>query len=270
VLGERRNEIGKLSWHNDEVDDLLGGGIETQSITEVYGEFGAGKSQVTHQMAVNVQLPKEVGGLHGCAIFVDSEDTFRPERIDDMVRGLPDEAINATLEDREIEGTADDDAAMDALIEDVLEKIHVAKAFNSNHQMLLAEKAKELASEHEDSEYPVRLLCIDSLTAHFRAESTSAAVNSRTASRSSTSTFTTSTRSATSTTAPSSSRTRLRRIPTRSSATRPSPSVATSSATSLPSGSTSASPRATSGSSDWSTRRTSPTARPSCASRTAA
>ncbi|MFC6766708.1 DNA repair and recombination protein RadA [Natrinema soli] len=167
---ERRNEIGKLSWHNDEVDDLLGGGIETQSITEVYGEFGAGKSQVTHQMAVNVQLPKEVGGLHGCAIFVDSEDTFRPERIDDMVRGLPDDAINATLEDREIEGTADDEAAVDALVEDVLEKIHVAKAFNSNHQMLLAEKAKELASEHEESEYPVRLLCVDSLTAHFRAE----------------------------------------------------------------------------------------------------
>ncbi|SEQ82932.1 DNA repair and recombination protein RadA [Natrinema salaciae] len=167
---ERRNEIGKLSWHIDEVDDLLGGGIETQSITEVYGEFGAGKSQVTHQMAVNVQLPKEVGGLHGCAIFVDSEDTFRPERIDDMVRGLPDEAIDATLEDREIEGSADDEEAVDELVDDVLEKIHVAKAFNSNHQMLLAEKAKELAGEHEDSEYPVRLLCVDSLTAHFRAE----------------------------------------------------------------------------------------------------
>ncbi|WP_254521925.1 DNA repair and recombination protein RadA [Natrinema caseinilyticum] len=167
---ERRNEIGKLSWHIDEVDDLLGGGIETQSITEVYGEFGAGKSQVTHQMAVNVQLPKEVGGLHGSAIFVDSEDTFRPERIDDMVRGLPDDAIDATLEDREIEGSADDEAAVDELVDDVLEKIHVAKAFNSNHQMLLAEKAKELASEHEDSEYPVRLLCVDSLTAHFRAE----------------------------------------------------------------------------------------------------
>ncbi|RQH00882.1 DNA repair and recombination protein RadA [Natrarchaeobius oligotrophus] len=167
---ERRNEIGKLTWHIDEVDDLLGGGIETQSITEVYGEFGSGKSQVTHQMAVNVQLPKEVGGLHGSAIFVDSEDTFRPERIDDMVRGLPDEAIAATLEDREIEGSPGDEDAMDALIEDILEKIHVAKAFNSNHQMLLAEKAKELASEHEDSEYPVRLLAVDSLTAHFRAE----------------------------------------------------------------------------------------------------
>ncbi|WP_440772142.1 DNA repair and recombination protein RadA [Natronorubrum sp. DTA28] len=167
---ERRNEIGKLSWHIDEIDDLLGGGIETQSITEVYGEFGSGKSQVTHQMAVNVQLPKEVGGLHGSCIFVDSEDTFRPERIDDMVRGLPDEAINAALEDREIEGSADDKDAVDELIDDVLDKIHVAKAFNSNHQMLLAEKAKELASEHEDSEYPVRLLAVDSLTAHFRAE----------------------------------------------------------------------------------------------------
>ncbi|WP_049924346.1 DNA repair and recombination protein RadA [Halopiger djelfimassiliensis] len=167
---ERRNKIGKLSWHIDEVDDLLGGGIETQSITEVYGEFGAGKSQVTHQMAVNVQLPKEVGGLHGSAIFVDSEDTFRPERIDDMVRGLPDDTIEATLEDREIEGAAGDEDAMEELVNDVLDKIHVAKAFNSNHQMLLAEKAKELASEHEDSEYPVRLLCVDSLTAHFRAE----------------------------------------------------------------------------------------------------
>ena len=167
---ERRNKIGKLSWHVDDVDDLLGGGVETQSITEVYGEFGSGKSQVTHQMCVNVQLPREVGGLHGSAIFVDSEDTFRPERIDDMVRGLPEEAIEAALEDREIEGSADDEEALEALVEDVLEKIHVAKAFNSNHQMLLAEKARELASEYEDDEYPIRLLCVDSLTAHFRAE----------------------------------------------------------------------------------------------------
>ncbi|MFC4989563.1 DNA repair and recombination protein RadA [Saliphagus infecundisoli] len=167
---ERRNEIGKLSWHIDEVDDLLGGGIETQSITEVYGEFGAGKSQVTHQMAVNVQLPKEVGGLHGSCIFVDSEDTFRPERIDDMVRGLPEEAIEAALEDREIEGSPSDEEAMEQLVEEILEKIHVAKAFNSNHQMLLAEKANELAGEREDDDYPVRLVCVDSLTAHFRAE----------------------------------------------------------------------------------------------------
>ncbi len=167
---ERREEIGKLSFNIEEVDELLAGGVETQSITEVYGEFGSGKSQVTHQLSVNVQLPKEHGGLHGSAIFIDSEDTFRPERIDDMIRGLDDEIIAATMEDREIEGEPGDDEAMEELLESFLDNIHVAKAFNSNHQILLAEKAKELASESQDDEFPTRLLCVDSLTAHFRAE----------------------------------------------------------------------------------------------------
>ncbi|WP_459824903.1 DNA repair and recombination protein RadA [Halorubrum luteum] len=167
---ERRKEIGKLSWQIEEVDDLLGGGIETQSITEVYGEFGSGKSQVTHQMAVNVQLSTENGGLDGGCIFVDSEDTFRPERIDDMVRGLDDEILAEEMERREIDGTPSDEAAMEELVEAFLDQIHVAKAFNSNHQILLAEKAKELAGEHEESEWPIRIVCVDSLTAHFRAE----------------------------------------------------------------------------------------------------
>ena len=167
---ERREEIGKLSWQIDEVDELLGGGIETQSITEVYGEFGSGKSQVTHQMAVNVQLSKENGGLEGGCIFVDSEDTFRPERIDDMVRGLDDEILADEMERREIEGTPSDEEAIAELIEAFLDQIHVAKAFNSNHQILLAEKAKELAGEHEETEWPIRIVCVDSLTAHFRAE----------------------------------------------------------------------------------------------------
>ncbi|OTF00255.1 MULTISPECIES: DNA repair and recombination protein RadA [unclassified Halorubrum] len=167
---ERRQEIGKLSWQIDEVDDLLGGGIETQSITEVYGEFGSGKSQVTHQMAVNVQLEPENGGLDGGCIFVDSEDTFRPERIDDMVRGLDDEILADEMERREIEGAPSDEEALEELVEAFLDQIHVAKAFNSNHQILLAEKAKELAGEHEETEWPIRIVCVDSLTAHFRAE----------------------------------------------------------------------------------------------------
>ncbi|MGM0399426.1 MAG: DNA repair and recombination protein RadA [Halobacteriota archaeon] len=167
---ERREQIGKLTWGVPEVDELLGGGVETQSITEVYGEFGAGKSQVTHQLAVTVQLPREYGGLEGSAIFVDSEDTFRPERIDDMVKGLSEEALEATKADREIEGSLDDEDVMDELVQDFLDHIHVAKAFNSNHQILLAEKAKEVASEHEDTDWPVRMLAVDSLTAHFRAE----------------------------------------------------------------------------------------------------
>ncbi|WP_246984793.1 DNA repair and recombination protein RadA [Halorientalis marina] len=172
---ERREQIGKLTWGVDEVDDLLGGGVETQSITEVYGEFGAGKSQVTHQLAVNVQLPSEHGGLEGSAIFVDSEDTFRPERIDQMVKGHDDEVLRDALvlhgvvEDEE-DADPTDEALLDDLVEAMLDNIHVAKAFNSNHQILLAEKAKELASESQDDEFPVRLLCVDSLTAHFRAE----------------------------------------------------------------------------------------------------
>jgi len=172
---ERREQIGKLTWGVDAVDELLGGGVETQSITEVYGEFGAGKSQVTHELAVTVQLPEEHGGLEGSAIFVDSEDTFRPERIDQMVRGLPDEAIAAAMRTHGVVGEDEDaDPADDDLLEDLtaafLDNIHVAKAFNSNHQILLAEKAQELASESQDDEFPVRLLCVDSLTAHFRAE----------------------------------------------------------------------------------------------------
>ena len=172
---ERREQIGKLSWGVDEVDELLGGGVETQSITEVYGEFGAGKSQVTHQLAVNVQLPAEHGGLEGSAIFIDSEDTFRPERIEQMVEGQADEALEDMMALHGIVGedeTADatDDELLADLVESVLDKIHVAKAFNSNHQILLAEKAQEIASESQDEEFPVRLLAVDSLTAHFRAE----------------------------------------------------------------------------------------------------
>ena len=171
---ERREQIGKLSWGVDEVDELLGGGVETQSITEVYGEFGAGKSQVTHQLAVNVQLPAAHGGLEGSAIFIDSEDTFRPERIEQMVEGLDDDVLEDMMEFHGVaedgEGDVTDDAMFDDLIESVLDKIHVAKAFNSNHQILLAEKAQEIAGETQDEEFPVRLLAVDSLTAHFRAE----------------------------------------------------------------------------------------------------
>jgi DNA repair protein RadA len=168
---ERRERIGKLKFLIPELDDMLGGGVETQSITEVYGEFGAGKSQITHQLAVNVQLPAEHGGLEGRAVFIDTEDTFRPERIDEMARGLDDDVAEAAMELHGIDdGSAGNEEDMKALVQSFLDKIHVAKAFNSNHQILLAEKAKEISKEYEDDEFPVRLLCVDSLTAHFRAE----------------------------------------------------------------------------------------------------
>ena len=84
----RRQEVLKLSTFVPEVDELLGGGIETQAITEFYGEFGSGKSQLVHQLAVNCQLPQEVGGLGGSCLYIDTEDTFRAERNEQMVEGL--------------------------------------------------------------------------------------------------------------------------------------------------------------------------------------
>jgi DNA repair protein RadA len=141
IIMERRKEVHKLTTGSKAFNELLGGGIETQAITELFGEFGSGKTQIAHQLAVNTQLSYDKGGLEGHTIVIDTENTFRPERIAQMARGL------------ELEPS------------EVLKTIHVARAFNSHHQMLLAEKAKDLLEE-----FPIKLLIIDSLTGHFRAE----------------------------------------------------------------------------------------------------
>ncbi|MDH7517502.1 MAG: DNA repair and recombination protein RadA [Candidatus Thermoplasmatota archaeon] len=141
ALLERRAKIGHLTSGSKTLDELMGGGFETQAITELFGEFGSSKTQIAHQLCVTVQLPPEKGGLNGHAFFIDTENTFRPERIVQMAEAYeldPDEALS---------------------------KIHVARAYNSSHQMLLVEKVSELSRE-----IPGRLLVVDSLTAHFRAE----------------------------------------------------------------------------------------------------
>jgi DNA repair protein RadA len=140
-LFEKRQQIGKISTGSKTFDELVGGGFESQAIIELFGEFGSGKTQIAHQLCVIVQLPKEKGGLEGHAFYIDTENTFRPERIKQMAEGYE-------LDPAE-----------------VLSKIHVARAYNSSHQMLLVEKVKELSKD-----VPARLLVVDSLTAHFRAE----------------------------------------------------------------------------------------------------
>ncbi len=140
---EKRKQIGKLTTGSKEFDKLFGGGIETQAITELFGQFGSGKTQIAHQLAVNVQLPVEKGGLDSGAIYIDTENTFRPDRITQMAEALK-------LDPQE-----------------VLKHIQVARAYNSDHQMLLAEKAAELMEEKK-----IKLLVVDSLTSHFRAEYT--------------------------------------------------------------------------------------------------
>jgi len=140
-LMEKRATVGKLTTSSSTFDELLGGGVETQSITEFYGQYGSGKTQFMLQLAVNAQLPIEQGGLDGEVAIIDTENTFRPERIISMAKALeldPDE---------------------------VLSKIHVGRAYNSHQQMLMVKKVKEIAKEK-----PIKMLAVDSLTGAFRAE----------------------------------------------------------------------------------------------------
>lgn len=138
---ERRKEVTKLTSGSKNLDNLLGGGFETQAITEFFGEFGSGKTQIMHQAAVNATMPVDQGGFDCDVLIIDTENTFRPERIIQMSKAKG----------------VDPDV--------VLKRIHVARAYNSHHQILLAERAIELAKE-----FPIKLLIVDSLTSHFRSE----------------------------------------------------------------------------------------------------
>jgi len=140
-LAEKRKLVGRITTGSTEVDSLLGGGIETQSITEIYGKFASGKSQWCFQTAVTVQLPIDKGGLGGNCLYIDSENSFRPERIIQVATALgldPDK---------------------------VLKNIFVARAYNSDHQMLLADKSDEMIKQKK-----IKLVIVDSLMAQFRSE----------------------------------------------------------------------------------------------------
>jgi DNA repair protein RadA len=140
VLSKRQN-IGYITTGSKAIDSLLGKGIESQALTELIGEFGSGKTQICHQLCVSVQLPLEKGGLGGRALFIDTEGTFRPERVIAIAQGL---GLNP---------------------DEVLGNIIYARAFNSDHQMLLADEAFSLVSQNN-----VRLVIVDSVITHFRSE----------------------------------------------------------------------------------------------------
>jgi len=139
----RREDVIYIRTGSTNLDNLLGGkGVESRSVTEAFGAYGSGKTQLGSTLAVNVQLPAEQGGANGKCVFIDTEGTFRPARIKQIA-----EAIGANSEK-------------------VLKNIFVARAFNSDHQILLLEKISEMIKNGE----PIKLLIVDSLTAHFRAE----------------------------------------------------------------------------------------------------
>lgn len=138
LLKKRANVI-KISTGSENFDTLMGGGFETGAITECFGEFGSGKTQIGHILCVYVQK-KDPSAV---AVYIDTENTFRPERITQLAEG-------AGLDPKK-----------------VLKNIRVARAYNSDHQMVLAEKVSEIM---HDQQLNVKVVIMDSLMAHFRAE----------------------------------------------------------------------------------------------------
>jgi DNA repair protein RadA len=131
----------RVTTGSKSLDELLGGGVETRTITEFFGEYGTGKTQLCHQLSVNVQLPEDKGGLEAKAAYIDTEGTFRWERIEQMARGVgldPDK---------------------------VMENIYWVRAVNSHHQMAVVEKLFDMVGKEN-----IKLVVVDSLTGHFRAE----------------------------------------------------------------------------------------------------
>lgn len=141
VIYKRRQDIGKISTDTNALDMLFDGGIETQAVTEVYGEFGSGKTQFCHTMCVNVQKPKDEGGLDGGVLYIDTEGTFRPERIVSIAKAK----------------------GLDP--EKVLDRIVVAKAYNSSHQELIMEEVGPVIEKNN-----IKLIVVDSAVGLFRAE----------------------------------------------------------------------------------------------------
>ncbi|MEM1580999.1 MAG: DNA repair and recombination protein RadA [Candidatus Bathyarchaeia archaeon] len=138
---ERRKNMRRCTTGCKNLNDILGGGIETQAITELIGEYGSGKTQICMMLSVTTQLPQEKGGLEGKVAFIDTEGTFMPERIYQIATGLG-------LNSRE-----------------VADNIFVARAYNSSHQCLLIDRLFTLCPENN-----IKLVVVDSMISHFRGE----------------------------------------------------------------------------------------------------
>ena len=140
---KKSEKIERIKTGSKELDRLLGGGIETGTITEFYAPFASGKSQVGFQIAVNAQLPKEKGGVNGMVAFLDTESTFRPQRIKELAEAQGLDPIK------------------------VLKNIRIVRCFNSDHQMLITEKVSDLITKEN---LPIKLVIVDSLMSQFRAD----------------------------------------------------------------------------------------------------
>jgi DNA repair protein RadA len=138
---EKRRSMLRCSTGSGALDDLLLGGIETQAVTEFYGEFGSGKSQICHTLCATARQPAESGGLDANTIYIDTEGTFRPERVQEIARS------------RGYDSTQ------------ILKSIAVCKVYNSSHLELII---KNLGKYVDD--FKAKLVVIDSVISLHRAE----------------------------------------------------------------------------------------------------
>src|SRR3989338_3006763 len=142
-LLKKRAEIIRISTGSKSFDTMLNGGFESGGITECYGQFGSGKSALAHQLAINALDINEQGEPQCFSIWIDSENTFRPERIKEICEHNNWDPMT------------------------ILKNIKVVRAFNSDHQMMCAEKIEDLITKEG---VKVKLVIVDSLMTHFRSE----------------------------------------------------------------------------------------------------
>ena len=140
---EKRKHIRRITTGSSNLDKLLLGGIESMAITEAFGEFRTGKTQLSHTLCVTAQLPSEQGGGYGKVIYIDTENTFRPERIKEISKRFE-------LDENQ-----------------TLDNILVARAYTVDHlnQLLMAAASKM----YEDN---YALMIVDSIMAPFRVDYT--------------------------------------------------------------------------------------------------
>ncbi|CAN6975495.1 hypothetical protein Bca4012_001067 [Brassica carinata] len=140
-LHAQRQEIIQITSGSRELDKVLEGGIETGSITELYGEFRSGKTQLCHTLCVTCQLPMDQGGGEGKAMYIDAEGTFRPQRLLQIADRF---GLNGA---------------------DVLENVAYARAYNTDHQSRLLLEAASMMVETRFA-----LMIVDSATALYRTD----------------------------------------------------------------------------------------------------
>ncbi|MFQ5710978.1 MAG: DNA repair and recombination protein RadA [Candidatus Geothermarchaeales archaeon] len=140
---ERRRGIKQCTTGSKNLDALLKGGIETQAITELYGDYGSGKTQICHVLCCTSQLPVDQGGLGGGVIFIDTEATFRPERVYEIAK------------------------AKELDTEEILRNVIICKVYNSSHLELVA---KTLGRYIE--RFKAKMVIVDSVISLHRAEFT--------------------------------------------------------------------------------------------------